>query len=60
MRRRMRLWLTARLLESSFVRCWMRLGLAERGRLLGDLRRPFQRQWYVVDGAGVRRLGHDE
>jgi hypothetical protein len=60
MRRRMRLWLTTRPLESSFLRCWMRLGPAERGRVLGDLSQPFRRQWYVVDGQGVRRLRDDE
>jgi hypothetical protein len=60
MRRQMRLWLTTRGLELSFVRCWMRLGPTERGRVVGDLNQPFHRQWYVVDGQGVRRLGHDE
>jgi hypothetical protein len=38
----------------------MRLGPAERGRVLGDLSQPFRRQWYVVDGQGVRRLRDDE
>jgi hypothetical protein len=60
MRRRMKLWLTARQLEVSFVRCWMRLGTAEGGRVVEDLSQPFRRQWYVVDGQGVRRLRDDE
>ena len=60
MRRRIRHWLTARPLELSFVRCWLRLGAAERNRVIGDLRQPFRRQWYVADGRGVRRLGDDE
>ena len=60
MHRRIKLWLTARRLELSFVRGWMRLDSRERSRLVEDLRRPFRRQWYVVDGRGVRRLGDDE
>ena len=60
MRQRMKLWLMTRPLEESFRRCWMRLAPAERGRLLDGLGQPFRRQWYVVDGQGVRRLRDDE
>jgi hypothetical protein len=60
MRRQMRLRLTTRPLELSFVRCWMRLGRSERSRVLADLGQPFRRQWYLVDGQGVRRLRDDE
>jgi hypothetical protein len=60
MRRQMRRWLTSRQLEPSFARCWVRLGATERGRVVADLRQPFHRQWYVVDGQGVRRLRDDE
>jgi hypothetical protein len=60
MRRRIRLWLTTRQLELSFVRCWKRLGAAERGRVVGDLSQPLRRQWYIVDGQGMRRLRDDE
>lgn len=60
MHRRVRTWLAARRLELSFVRCWRRLGPDERGRVLDGLGQPFRREWYVVDGQGVRRLGDDE
>jgi hypothetical protein len=38
----------------------MRLGRSERSRMLADLGQPFRRQWYMVDGQGVRRLRDDE
>jgi len=60
MQRRKRLWITPRRLEVAFVRYWMRLSPAERGRVAEDLSRPFRRQWYIVDGQGVRRLRDDE
>lgn len=60
MRRRITLWLTTRRLEQSFRRCWMRLTPDERDRVLDGLERPFRRQWYVVDGQGLRRLRDDE
>lgn len=60
MHSRKRPWLTARQLELAFVRCWMRLSPAERGRVTAALHQPFRRQWYIVDGQGVRRLRDDE
>jgi hypothetical protein len=60
MRSRIKLWLTTRPLELSFLRCWMRLGPTERGRVVDGLAQPSRRQWYVVDGQGVRRLRDDE
>ena len=60
MRQWIKLWLTTRPLEQSFLGCWMRLAPAERSRVLEGLRQPFRRQWYVVDGGGVRRLRDDE
>jgi len=60
MHRQKRPWPAARQLEAAFVRCWLRLDLPQRARVVEELRQPFRRQWYIVDEHGVRRLRDDE
>jgi len=56
MRRRKRTQPTPRPLELSFASLFLRLNSDERRRVADELQRPFRRQWFIVDGAGVRRL----
>lgn len=43
-------------LELTFQQLLARLNHAERQRIHKELAQPFRRQWFIVDGRGMRRL----
>jgi hypothetical protein len=43
-------------LELTFQQLLSRLNDAERQRIHHELAQPYRRQWFIVNGRGVRRL----